>query len=223
MQPMPVDVLLGYALWAESYPAQAHNALMATEEAAMLNLLPADLSGQRCLDVACGSGRYLHILRTRHAAVLGLDLSPHMLQQLAIQNSEFTKVCPAVSGIHNYLQASFQHIPLQSNSVDVITCGLSVGHEPDLTATMAEMARVLRPNGRLLYSDIHPNGTRAGWQRTFTAADGRLLSVAHHLHSHLDHQRACEQAGLKLQAMLEPSLPGGSMPVVLVISACLPN
>ena len=53
-----------YALWASSYPAQAHNPLMRAEERAMLGLMQGGLAGQRVLDVGCGSGRYmLHALR----------------------------------------------------------------------------------------------------------------------------------------------------------------
>ena len=46
-----------YALWAESYPAHAHNPVMQAEERAMLAMLPADLHGQAVLDAGCGSGR----------------------------------------------------------------------------------------------------------------------------------------------------------------------
>ncbi|GAB4424761.1 MAG: class I SAM-dependent methyltransferase [Anaerolineae bacterium] len=210
--PAPVDVLSGYALWAERYPARPHNPLMAAEQAAMLSLLPENLAGRRCLDAACGSGRYLRILRDRRAAItIGFDLSPHMLQQFTIHRSPFT--------VHHCLQSSFLRAPLPSSSVDVITCGLSIGHTPHLPAAIAELARVLLPGGLLLYSDIHPGGVRAGWQRTFTAADGRRFSLEHYRHTLPDHRRACEQAGLSLHSVLEPPLPGGSMPVVLVIGA----
>src|SRR5262245_23588833 len=76
--PIPVDVLTGYARWAEHYPARVHNRLMEIEEQAMLSLLP-DPAGKDCLDLACGSGRYMIHLQERQARqVCGLDYSAEM-------------------------------------------------------------------------------------------------------------------------------------------------
>lgn len=79
-----LDPVAAYALWAESYPPQAHNPLMQAEERAMLALLPADLRGRRILDAGCGSGRYLsHALGRGARAALGVDLSGEMLARAA--------------------------------------------------------------------------------------------------------------------------------------------
>ena len=81
--PIPVDVLTGYAHWAKNYPPQSHNPLMQLEEQAMLSLLPDNLSGKNCLDLACGTGRYLLQLQARHAGrVVGVDYSAEMLVQV---------------------------------------------------------------------------------------------------------------------------------------------
>ena len=85
---IPVDVLTGYAHWAKSYPPQAHNPLMRLEEQAMLNLLPDNLTGKSCLDLACGTGRYLMCLQTRRAGLaVGVDYSADMLGQ-SINNTQ---------------------------------------------------------------------------------------------------------------------------------------
>ncbi len=215
-QPRPVDVLTGYALWAKSYPAQAHNPLMAVEEQAMLGLLPANLTGQVCLDLACGSGRYLRHLYSRHAAqIIGLDYSPEMLLQAKNLSLPGVKLS----------RSPFLALPFAANTFCLITCGLAVGHEKNLTQTMAEIARVLRPDGVVLYSDFHPFVTLSGGQRTFTTATGQTFALEHHLHLPGHHLDACQSAGLTLTTMLEP--PAGldappefaHMPVVLVIQA----
>ncbi|HXV42569.1 MAG TPA: class I SAM-dependent methyltransferase, partial [Anaerolineae bacterium] len=96
-QPIVVDVLTGYAQWAKNYPAQAHNPLMEIEERAMLSLLPDDLSSRVCLDLACGSGRYMRLMRSRRAQqVFGVDYSADMLvqainSQLAIGHSQLAR------------------------------------------------------------------------------------------------------------------------------------
>lgn len=217
-QPTQVDVLTGYAHWAKSYPAHAHNPLMELEEQAMLNLLPPDLSGQVCLDLACGSGRYMRLMQNRQGKqVFGVDYSADMLAQAI--NSPF-----AIR--HSLLaRSTFLSLPFASATFDLITCGLAVGHEKNLGQTLAEMSRVLRQEGTVIYSDFHPFGALSGWQRSFTAANGATYHLEHYLHLYSDHHRACQSAGLTITAVLEPV--GGErvpadfqhLPLVLVIRA----
>jgi malonyl-CoA O-methyltransferase len=211
----PIDVLAGYAHWARNYSARAHNLLMELEEAAMLSLLPANLSGKTCLDLACGSGRYLLLLQARGAGqVLGSDYSAHMLAQ-----------AHAVSKPSDLIRHPFKALPFANEAFDLITCGLAVGHEKDLCQALAEIGRVLRPGGCLLYSDFHPFGALRGWQRSFTTENGTTFHVEHYLHLYSHHQHACAQAGLQIEAVLEPQ-PGPlapleyrGFPVALVIKA----
>lgn len=217
-QAVPVDVLTGYAQWAKNYPAQAHNPLMAAEEAAMLSLMPGTLAGHTCLDLACGSGRYLHLMQARGAEKLyGTDYSPDMLAHAT--NSQFI--------IHNSLltRSTFLALPFPAESFDFITCGMAVGHEPNLRQTIAEVGRVLRVGGTVIYSDFHPFATLSGWQRSFTTAQGTTMTLEHYLHLYSDHHRACQAAGLSITAVLEPlaekyaSSSSQQLPVVLVIRA----
>ena len=68
-----------YELWADSYPAVAHNPLMRAEQEVVGPLL-AHTRASRALDVGCGSGRYLPPLASTGAAtVVGVDFSMAML------------------------------------------------------------------------------------------------------------------------------------------------
>jgi malonyl-CoA O-methyltransferase len=216
--PIPMDVLTGYAQWAKNYPAQAHNPFMELEEQAMLSLLPDDLSGHICLDLACGSGRYMKLMQLRQAhQIFGVDYSADMLLQAI--NSQFS--------IHNsqLARSAFLALPFAAVTFDLITCGLAVGHEKNLDRTLAEIARVLRVGGTVIYSDFHPFAALSGWQRSFKTNSGDTIALEHHLHLYGDHQRACQAAGLTLTMVLEPAAgahgPSGSrqVPVVLVIQA----
>src|SRR5690349_9028680 len=76
-----------YELWAQSYPATAHNTLMSIEQTAMLELLP-DLTGKTVLDLACGTGRYGKIALEHGAkSVLGFDNSHAMLKAAVIHET----------------------------------------------------------------------------------------------------------------------------------------
>ena len=221
--PVPVDVLTGYAQWAKSYPAEAHNPLMEIEERAMLSLLPQDLSDKVCLDLACGSGRYIKLLQDRQARrVFGVDYSPDMLLQAG--NPKATPVRRAVQN-PKLARAPFLALPFAAATFDLIICGLAVGHEKNLGRTLAEISRILRLDGTLIYSDFHPFGTLSGWQRSFSTANGDTFNLEHYLHLYSHHVRACGDAGLTITAVQEPvagehAPPGFQQtPVVLAIRA----
>ncbi|MBL8155990.1 MAG: class I SAM-dependent methyltransferase [Anaerolineae bacterium] len=213
--PEPLRSVDAYARWAAAYPPVAHNILMQTEETAMLALMPP-LAGQRILDLGSGSGRYARIAQTAGAAsVLGLDNSPAMLH-----HNRFA-VC---------VQSSMDALPLASQSVDGVVCGLAVGHIPALTACYAEISRVLVPGGWALVSDFHPFAFLSGGRRTFQAADGQTYAIEHYLHLYEDHHRAAHLASLTIEAIAEPRLPQSStgsnlpapMPIVLVLKLLKP-
>jgi malonyl-CoA O-methyltransferase len=181
-----------YAKWANSYPPNAHNALMQVEERAMLSLM-LPLEGKTVLDLACGTGRYGLLAWDRGAkTVIGLDNSPAMLRA----NSLSRKALASVIGI-----------PLANESVDVILCGLALGHEKQLDLALAEIGRVLRRSGGYaLVSDFHPFMFLSGARRTFQASDGSTYAVEHYPHLYADYHRAAWAASLLIEQVVEPHL-----------------
>jgi malonyl-CoA O-methyltransferase len=202
--PAVLPVLDAYARWAASYPADAHNPFMCVEQRALLDLLP-DVSGAVVLDLGCGTGRYLKIVRARGAAAaVGLDISPHMLRQ-------------AVAVTTAVACGDLASLPFRSGAAGIVICGLAVGHLQRLSGAIAEMGRVLKPGGTLLYSDFHPTAHLAGRRRLFEA-NGREYAVEHHAHLYPVHEAACAAADLDIDAVSEPAGSDG-VPAVLVIRA----
>lgn len=199
------DPQTAYAMWAATYPPRPHNPLMEIEQQIVLSLLP-ELTGMTVLDAGCGTGRYLRELRALGAKPIGLDLSAAML-------AKAREVSPLVA------RANMCALPLDSMSVDVIVCGLALGDVPHLEPALAEMARVLRAGGCVVYSVVHPIGAHAGWSRTFDAG-GRQMAIDGHWHSLDEHRQACRAAGLRVTAWEEPVLRDASdHPAVLVVRA----
>jgi malonyl-CoA O-methyltransferase len=193
-----------YALWAPSYASRPHNRLMEIEQAVIESRLP-DLAGRDALDAGCGTGRYLGLLTARGATATGVDLSLPMLGQ-----------AQAVS--RRLVRAHVGALPFASRSFDLVVSGLALGDVPHLAPAIAELARVLRPGGRLIYSVVHPWGAEKGWSRTFEAS-GRQWAIAGFWHSLDEHRSACAAAGLTIGAWLEPPLDGFDDPVALVVEA----
>ena len=191
-----------YELWAPSYPAEPHNALMRVEQAAVLEVLP---------DVAGLTGRYLRLLETRGAAtIIGVDLTSAMLLRARR---------PGAGLVRGDLCA----LPLASSSIDVAVCGLALNDVAALGRALSELGRVLRPRAHLVYSVVHPRGGMMGWSRSFETPDGPQAVVTY-WHSRTEHERACVRARLAIELVNEPRLPTAIAnppdgPVALVIRA----
>ncbi|MEO8611431.1 MAG: class I SAM-dependent methyltransferase [Chloroflexota bacterium] len=194
-----LNSLDAYAQWATTYPPHAHNVLMEAEQIAMTSLFPS-MTGKVVLDLACGTGRYGLLAQESGAkTVLGLDNSPAML---------------LASPLSNRALATTEAVPLSDKSVDVILCGLALGHLPRLAPSIGEIARVLKPGGVALVSDFHPFIFLNGARRTFTAPDGKTYAVEHYAHLYSAYQSAASDSGLHIEAVLEPCRDAA--PIVIV-------
>jgi SAM-dependent methyltransferase len=197
-----------YALWAGSYPPEAHNSFMRLEESTVRQQLP-DLGGRRVLDAACGTGRYAQLARGRGASrVVGADSSLAMLRR----GPGFPRA-----------RADLTALPFAAASFDVVICGLALGHlsPGQMPRALAELARVLDGRGTIVLSDFHPYLHWAGHRRTFTAPDGGRFNVEHHPHLVADYLRALAAAGLEVTELIEAPgmVEGREVPAVLVIAA----
>jgi SAM-dependent methyltransferase len=114
------------------------------------------------LDAGCGTGRALPVLRAAvgpAGAVLGLDLTPEMLRVAR------DRAGTAAAGL---LLADARQLPLPDASVDAVFAAGLLTHLPDPTGGLRELARVTRPDGRLVL--FHPSGRAA-----LAARHGRRL------------------------------------------------
>ena len=101
--------------------------------------------GDVVLDVACGTGALAVELASAGATVVALDFSWNMLATGA------ARLRSAGSG-HRLLwcNADGLRLPLRDASVDAATIAFGLRNLPDPAAGLAELARVVRPGGRLL-------------------------------------------------------------------------
>ncbi|MFI5670358.1 class I SAM-dependent methyltransferase [Streptomyces sp. NPDC051704] len=119
--------------------------------------------GDRVLDAGCGTGRALTALRAAvgpAGTVLGADLTPQMLAAARRAGREAEGAL---------LLADVARLPLRDGVLDAVFAAGLVAHLPDPEANLRELARVVRPGGRLAL--FHPIGRAA-----LAARQGRELT-----------------------------------------------
>ncbi len=174
----PMSMQEGYAQWAPWYD-EAGNQLLELEEPVVREILDGFPIGV-ALDAACGTGRHGAYLAALGHRVIGVDVTPEMLDvaRRKIPTAEF-------------YAADLRDLPLADDSVDVVVCGIAASHFPDLDPVFRELARVLRRGGHLVLSDsrgvvgdiglplarVRPDGT-FGYIPVWTRLASDYLAVA---------------------------------------------
>lgn len=135
---------------------------------------------KRILDAACGNGRYSRFL-LKHAdpdAVLtSFDLSPKMLERAQSR---------VASDRASFAVADLTRLPYADAVFGAVVCGWVIEHLPDPKPGLRELARVLRPGGKLLL---------LATEDTFTGRwCGRLWHCRTYKRAEL--RQACEECGL---------------------------
>lgn len=106
--------------------------------------------GERLLDLACGTGDLA--LQAARAGVcsFGVDFAAPMLHLAA---ARATAVQDAAGALH-WVQGDAERLPLQDAAFDAVCCGFALRNFASLPAAISEMARVLRPGGRIALLDV---------------------------------------------------------------------
>ena len=111
--------------------------------------------GDRVLDACCGTGDLALAARAAGGVVTGVDFSPRMLERAR-------RKAPDVEWIRGDLLA----LPFGDASFDAATVGFGIRNVADVERALAELARVLRPRGRLGILEITtPRGAFAPFYR----------------------------------------------------------
>jgi ubiquinone/menaquinone biosynthesis C-methylase UbiE len=117
----------------------------------------------RVLDVGIGSGLNLPFYGEQAKRVLGVDPSPELLRFAEERARKASVPVELLSG-------SGEALPIEDKSIDTVVVTFTLCTVCNATAALAEMRRVLRPGGRLLFAE-HGRAPEAGvarWQDRLT-------------------------------------------------------
>jgi len=104
--------------------------------------------GDRVLDACCGTGDFAVEAERRGGRVVGLDFSEHMLERARRK-----------SGAIEWIRGDALALPFGDGEFDAATVGFGVRNLADLASGLRELARVLRPGGKVAILEItRPRG-----------------------------------------------------------------
>jgi ubiquinone/menaquinone biosynthesis C-methylase UbiE len=130
-----------------------------------------DVNGRWVADIGCGKGRFARIVKERYpeARVVALDLAENMLRHAPREL--------------NRVAATMTALPLATGSVDGAYATESLEHAVDIEGAVAELARIVKPGGRIAIID--KNAAAWGrlrtpeWERWFGRKDLERLLARH--------------------------------------------
>ncbi|MDX6626532.1 MAG: hypothetical protein QOE56_1521 [Solirubrobacterales bacterium] len=149
------------ATWGRLFVAAYDRGLKATEEAGLRRMRAELLAGARgrVLEIGAGTGINLDLYPDAVEELVLVEPDPHMARRLR------TKVAASARGAE-IVEAPAERLPYGDGSFETAVATLVFCTIPEPSAALAELARVLKPGGRLLFVEHvrsrHPG--LASWQ-----------------------------------------------------------
>jgi ubiquinone/menaquinone biosynthesis C-methylase UbiE len=155
-----------------------------------------DLSGS-VLEVGAGTGATLGLYPASVTRLVLCEPDAHMRRQLREKAKDAkAEVCDGPA----------QRLPFEKDSFDAVVCSLVLCSVPDQAAALAEIRRVLKPGGRLLFLEhvaADGNPGRLKWQRRVEPVWKRLMDNCHVTRRT---EQALLDAGFRLESIQRESI-----------------
>lgn len=135
-------------------------------------------AGMHVLDICCGTGSQLSVYQRLGCDVFGLDASAAMLDVARRRLGERA----------NLELGDATQLPYASGAFDLVTCKFALHEMPEETrcGVLAEAARVVRSEGRILLTDFHIGPYRAldGWISRLVVVAVEFMAGGEHFRNH---------------------------------------
>jgi ubiquinone/menaquinone biosynthesis C-methylase UbiE len=189
------------ATWGRGFAALYDRAFAATEEAGLREMRREALSAAngRTIDVGAGTGANLELFPGEVTELVLAEPDPHMFKRLQAKLAE--------SGIEaKAIEAPAESLPFEDASVDTATFTLVLCTVPDPAAALAEVSRVLKPGGKLLFLE-HVRSEEAGLARWQDRLEKPWRFLADGCHCNRDTVATIEASPLSVELVEQGELP----------------
>jgi ubiquinone/menaquinone biosynthesis C-methylase UbiE len=194
------------ATWGRAFAAVYDRSFAATEEAGLREMRAELLAEARGRVVELGAGTGFN-LEHYPAAVTELVLTepdPHMAKRLRAKLAESPETAAAKDV--RVLEAPAESLPVEDDSFDTAVATLVFCTIPDPGAALAELERVLKPGGRLLFLE-HVRAGEAGLARWQDRFERPWRFLADGCHCNRDTVATIAASGLQVGAIEHDELP----------------
>lgn len=153
----------------------------------------------RVVEIGVGSGRNLPFYGPAAKEILALEPAPKLI---AMARSASRQAVPV-----SFIEASAEAIPLDDNSADTVVTTWTLCSIPQAARALAEMRRILRPSGRLLFAEhgLAPDDNVQRWQNLLTPV-WRRIGGGCHLNRPI--QTMIESSGFQVDRLDTGYIPG---------------
>ena len=168
----------------------------------MLRAQDRNFKGVRAIDVGCGGGLLSEAMAQAGASVVGVDLSPELLEvaKLHALGAELT-------GIEYQLQSAEDMAQSRPEQFDLVTCMEMLEHVPDPESVLDACVKLLKPGGLLVLSTL--NRTPKAFALGIVAAEYVFNLVPKGTHSYAKFLKPAEIARvLRTRGMEVSALKG---------------
>ncbi len=177
----------------ESWRATSLGAVTEAIEQRLILDLMGDLAGVHVLDVGCGDGALVCAAASRGAEATGVDPDPAMLAAARTRADKDGNTAAFLGG-------RIERLPFPDAAFDVVVSITVLCFVPDASVAVREMARVLRPGGRLVLGEL---GRWSLWAlvRRLRGWLGSATWKAAHFRTGTELCALAKQAGLSVNAI----------------------
>jgi ubiquinone/menaquinone biosynthesis C-methylase UbiE len=168
----------------------------------------------RVIEIGIGSGKNLPFYRPPVQQVLGLEPAPALIAM--------ARRAPHPGMPVHFIEGSAEAIPLDDHSVDTVVTTWTLCSIPQAATALAEMRRVLRPSGKLLFAEhgLAPDKNVRRWQNWLTPAWKRLGGGCH-LNRPI--RSMIEDSGFQLDRIATGYMPGPKPMTFMYEGSARPN
>ncbi len=189
------------ATWGRGFSALYDRFIAVSEDAGLREMRRQTLAAAsgRTIDIGSGTGANLGLFPDGVTELVFAEPGPHMIRRLRPKVQEAGLTAEVV-------EAPAERLPFEDSSFDTAVFTLVLCTVPDPAAALAEVARVLRPGGRMLFVE-HVRAQDPGAARWQDRLEKPWRFFADGCHCNRDTVAAIEASPLRVEEVSEAELP----------------